>query len=178
MLEDDDGVVVPDRGLRQPLRIGGSRRCHEAQAGLGEEPAHRCLRVARAEAGAGADGGADDERDAGLPVRHVPVLRGLVDERVDDEPEEVAEHDLDDGAQPLDGGAEGGARERELGDRRVDDAVVAEAVDQSRGGVEDAARLDVLADQHDAAVALHLLGDAVPDRLAVADLAHQSSPPL
>jgi hypothetical protein len=55
---------------------------------------------------------------------------------------------------------------------------VAEAVDQSRGGVEDAARLDVLADQHDAAVALHLLGDAVPDRLAVADLAHQSSPPL
>ena len=121
--------------------------------------------------GAGADSGADDERNARLLVREVPVLRRLVDERVDDETEEVAEHDLDDGAQALDRGAERGARERELGDRRVDDPVVAEALDETRRDVEDSTGLDVLADQDDARVALHLLGEAVADRVAEADLA-------
>ena len=123
------------------------------------------LGVHRAEPPAAADRGADDERDAPLLTRDVPVLGGLVDERVHRQAHEVAEHDLDDRAQSADGRAERRARERELGDRRVEHARLAEALLDPRGDREHAALLggNILAEEHDGLVALHLLDDRLAD---------------
>src|SRR5204863_9771144 len=56
--------------------------------------------------------------------------------------------------------------------RRVDDAVLAELVDQTFQDLERRAGLgDVLAHQHDCLIAPHFLGDGFPDRVTEADLA-------
>ncbi len=56
------------------------------------------------------------------PVRNQYFVAWLIS-AVHREREEVAEHDLEDRALPGDRGAVGGAGHRELGDRRVEDAL-------------------------------------------------------
>ena len=64
-----------------------------------------------------------------------------------------------------------------LADRRVDDPLGAEPVEQPVGHLEGAAvRADVLAEAEDARVALHLLEQALADGLEVGDLSHRASP--
>ena len=74
------------------------------------------------------------------------------------------------GRMPEHGGADRGAGDRLLADRRVDDAVVAELLDQAEvdaeGTAEAALDADVLADQEHALVGAHLLGDRLAQRLA------------
>ena len=66
------------------------------------------------------------------------------------------------------------ADDADLGDRRVDDALLAELVDQSVGDLErSAVRADVFADAEDVLVALHLLEQRLANRLEVGDLGHQ-----
>ena len=85
--------------------------------------------------------------------------------RVHRQRHEVAEHDLEDRPQPGHGGAEGGAGERQLGDRGVEDAVVAEALLEARRDREHAARERRRPRRRRRPlVALHLLGDRVADR--------------
>ena len=71
------------------------------------------------------------------------------------------------GRMPGHRGADAEAGEPGFGDRRVDDAVLAELVDEARQHLERRARLgDVLAHQDDARIAPHLLGDRLLDRVA------------
>ena len=59
-----------------------------------------------------------------------------------------------------------------FGDRRVDDALLAELLDEAGEHLEGGARLgDVLAEDDDARVAAHLLGQRLADRFAERDLA-------
>jgi hypothetical protein len=157
VLKDHDGVRVLNRRASQGIRVGRRRRRDQLEARLAHEPAGGRLRVAGPEARAGAHGAADGQRHRALLVGEVPILRCLVAERVEDKAEEVAEHDLDDRAQPAHGRAEGRRGEGELGDRRVDDPLGAEAVDEVRSDVEDPALGHVLAEQHHARVGFHLI---------------------
>src|SRR3954454_14001335 len=177
VLEEDDRVVVADRRLKQPLRLGRRRWEHDLQAGDPLEPRRVDLRVDRAEPAAGADRRADDEGHRALLVADVPELRGLVDERVHRQRHEVPEHDLEHGPQPGDRRAVGGAGERQLGDRRVEDAVGAEALLQAaRYGEHAPGQRDVLAEEDHALVALELLGERVADRVAeLQALAHAAN---
>src|SRR5262249_44722540 len=69
------------------------------------------------------------------------------------------------------------AEDRKLRDRRVLDALRAEFLEQAHRGLEHAARGGgVLAEQHDALVALHLLRDAGGDGVAIAQLRHALPP--
>ena len=74
------------------------------------------------------------------------------------------------GRMPEHGRADRGAGDRLLADRRVDDPLVAELLDQAEVDAERAAEpsldADVLADQEDRLVAAHLLGDRLAQRLA------------
>ena len=126
--------------LSRPFASAGFEGATILMPGDALEPGAVDLRVHGAEAATGADGRADDERHARLLVRHVPVLRRLVDQAVHRQRHEVAEHDLDDRAQPGDGRAERRAGHRELGDRRVEDALLAELSCKPGSGHEDAAR--------------------------------------
>ena len=70
-----------------------------------------------------------------------------------------------------------GADDRRLGDRRVDHPRLAELREQAVGDLERAAvRADVLAEDEDVRVALHLLEERLADRLEIGDLSHRRSP--
>ena len=86
-----------------------------------------------------------------LAARHVVDLGGLVHELIHDQRQEVAEHDVDDGPHAGHRGADADAGEPGLRDRRVDDALRAELVDEPLEHLERRAGLgDVLAHQEDA----------------------------
>ena len=75
------------------------------------------------EAEAARGGRAQHDRHGDLAGREVTHLRGLGDDLIERDPEELREHDLHNGPQPLRRGADGGADDRGLGDRRVAHAV-------------------------------------------------------
>ena len=131
----------------------------------------------RAETHAAAVAGADHERAGQLAVRHVAELRHLVGDIVEADGEEVGEHDLSDRPQSGHRRAHGGAEDRLLGDRRVADASWSELLVEADGRLEHAARLaDVLAEEDDALVARHLLGDAARDGIAIGQFRHAQPP--
>ena len=131
--------------------------------GIAISPVLDALAVLRAEPEPGAVRRVQHERQPHLAVGHVAGLRDLVDDHVPGHREEVAEHQLGDGAQAGHRRAHRRADDRLLADRRVDDPARAEPVEQALGQLEHAAgRADVLAEQHDVRVALHLPGDALP----------------
>ena len=68
-----------------------------------------------------------------LLVRDVPELGRLVGQAVHGQPHEVTEHDLEDRAQTGDRRPERGSREGQLGDRGVEDPLLAEALVQLSG---------------------------------------------
>ena len=171
VLEEDHRVVVADRGLQQPLRVGGRRRGDDLQPGDAGQPRDRHLRVDRPEPAAAADDRPDHERDA-LPLPgQEPVLRRLVDQAVHRQGEEVAEHDLQHGALPRDRRAERRARHRQLGDRRVEDALrPVLLVEPGRGREHASGDGDVLAEEDDTVVAGELLVERVANRVSELEL--------
>ena len=111
-------------------------------------------------------------------VRPIADLGRLVDDLVDRGVDEVGELDLDDRAVAGHRGADPDADDRGLGQRRVEDPLLAELLRQTLGDLEDAPLRagDVLAEQDHAPVALHLLDQRRPDRLQVGGrLAHDAS---
>src|SRR3954467_15141324 len=75
------------------------------------------------------------------------------------------------------GGADGGADDPGLGQRRVHHAIGPELVDEAVGDLERAAEdADVLAHQEHALVGAHLLAHGVRDRLQVGHGGHHAAP--
>ncbi len=109
---------------------------------------------------------AHDERhaDAGAVAR----LRGEVGDHVEGAGDEVGELHLGDRTHPHHRRADRGADDRRLGQRGVHDPLLAEPREQPVRHLEGAAvDADVLAEHEHALVALHLLEDALADRLDV-----------
>ena len=153
MLEEEDGIVVADRGLDQALGVVGRGRLDDLQAGRVGEVGLGVLRVERPAVHAAAGRAADDERhaDAGAVAR----LGGEVRDHVEGARDEVDELHLGHGPHPHHRGPDRGADDGGLGDRRVDDALLAELGDEAVGHLEGAAvDADVLAEQEDALVPL------------------------
>ena len=111
-----------------------------------------------------------------LAARHVEHLGGGVDDLVEREQREVPRHELDDRAQADHRRADADAGEAELGDRRVDDAHLAEFLEQALGDLVRAlVDADFLAHEEDAVVALHLFAQRLVERVAVGDDWHRVS---
>ena len=172
MLEDDHRVGILERGEQQALGVGGRRRLHHLQPRDVAEPGLEALAVLGGGAGARARGHAHDQRHRGLAAEHVAQLRRLVDDLLHRERREVRELELEDRPQAGQRRADRDAGAAELGDRRVDDPVGAEAVDEVARHLEGAAvDADVLAHQDHAPVALDRDRHGVADRLGVAHFA-------
>ena len=102
-----------------------------------------------------------------LPARHVARLGGGIDELVHRLHGEVPGHELDDRPQARHRRADAEAGEAVLGDRRVDDAARAEFLQQALAHLVGALIFrDLLAHQEHVAVAAHLLGHGIAQRLA------------
>ena len=116
---------------------------------------------------------AEHDRDVELPAAHLEDLGGVVDDLIDRDQREVEGHELDDRPQPDHRGADADAGEPHLGDRRVDDAALAEALEQALGDLVRAVVVaDLLAHDEHVGVAVHLLAHGLVERLAIADDGH------
>ena len=162
VLQEDNGVVVPDGGLEQPLGVVRRGGRHDLEAGGAREERLDALGMVQRAPDAAAVGRPDDHRDAQLPVRSVPDLGGLADELVCGGPDEVGELDLGDRAHSVHRGAQRDAGDGRLGQGGVDHPLLPELLDEAVGGQEHAAPgADVLAHYEDPLVADHLLAHGV-----------------
>ena len=122
--------------------------------------------------------GAHHHGDAPVAAGHVVRFGGLVDHLIHGEGEEVAEHDVDDGAQAGHGGADADAGESGFGDGSIDDALGAEFFDQAGEHFERRAGFgDVFAENADAGVAAHFFGQRFANGLRECEFAfrHRTS---
>src|SRR5690606_4319394 len=163
-LEEDHRVRIANRGDEKPLRIVRIRRDHDLEAGDVSEPRLGALRVERAGAIAASPRRTDDDRDRSAPA---PMRRrSVLDDRIEAGRDEISELDLDDGTKALEPGADGEADDAVLAHRRIDHPSPSEALVETGRGLERAAeRADVLAEDEDAVVALHLLDQRAVDGL-------------
>ncbi len=174
-LEEEHGIVVADRRLQQPARVGGRGRGDDLQAGHVREPGVEALRVLGRELRAAAARRADDQRAARLAAEHVADLGRVVDDLVEGVEREVHGHDLHDRPRAGHRRADRGADEALLGDRRVAHAVGAELLHQAGGDAVGAVEEpDLLAHHEHALVALELLPQRLVERLA--DGLHDTGP--
>ena len=110
-----------------------------------------------------AAGRADHQRDAEVAVRAIPDARGLRHDLVERGVDEVGELDLGDRQQAVERHPDRDADDAGLGERGVDDPMLAELRHPAVGDPEDAAAgADVLTQQDDALV----VGDLVVQRVA------------
>ena len=117
---------------------------------------------------AGAGGHADDQRDAELSARHVPDRRRVVDDLIERQQAEVDRHHLDDRPHAAERGADAGADERRLRERRVANPLGSELGEQSLAhGVRSAVLPDVLAHQEDARILRERFPERGPNGFAV-----------
>ena len=176
VLEEEDRVLVADRRAEQAAGVVRGRRDDDLEARhVGEERLDR-LRVVERAVDAAAVRRPDRHRHAVAVVRAVAHPRRLGHDLVERREDEVGELDLGDRPQAVDRGADRGADDHRLGQRRVDDAVVAELGPQAVGGQEHAALLaDVLAQDDDRLVAAHLVGERLADGVDERARRHQRS---
>jgi hypothetical protein len=100
-----------------------------------------------------------------VAVGPIPHPSGLRDELVERRVNEVGEFDLGNGDQAVEGHADGQPHDQGFGERRVDDAPLAELIEESLGHPKHAAaRADVLSQDDQALVGGHRLMKGVVDR--------------
>ncbi len=158
VLDEDDGVLVADRGLQQALGVGGRGGNGDEQAGDVQEHRLQAVRMGWAELMACALGHADHQRHRHLAAEHVANVRRAVDDLVERQQREVDRHQLDDRSQSAHRRAHADSDDRVLRDRRVANTALVELLQQTVGDLERAAEhADVLAQQQHALVALQLL---------------------
>ena len=134
-------------------------------------PGVQALAVLGGRAARRAQVGAEDDGHLELAAGHVVHLGGLVGDLVHGQGQEIAEHDVDHRPHAGHGGADADAGKAGFGDRRVDHAGRAELLDQPAEHLERRAGLgDVFADDEDAGVAAHLLGQRLVHGLREGDL--------
>ncbi|MPN63423.1 hypothetical protein SDC9_211182 [bioreactor metagenome] len=128
------------------------------------QPCFQTLRVLRACAQTSAVWRAQHHGHRALAAEHVARLRGLVDQRIHGQRDEVHEHDFDDGLQAGERRAHGRRGDRRFGNRRVDHAFFAELLQQPACGLERAARMrDILAHHDHRGVLCHAVGHGLGD---------------
>ena len=178
MLEEADGVIVPDGGAQQARRISGGGGADHLQSGDVHEDALQRLGVGGGVAAAGALLAPDHQRDLGVAAEDVAGLGHLVEDLVSRHEGEVPVHQLGDWAHAGAGGAQGGANNGGLGNGGVADTLRTEFLIEISGAAIDAAQLfHVLAHDKDALIPAHLLGDGLTNRLRIRKLSHCLVPP-
>ena len=178
MLEEADGVVVPDGGAEEAGGLGGGGGAGHLQARNVHEDALQRLGVGGGVAPARALLAPKNHGNPGVAAEDIAGLCHLVENLVRRHKGEVPVHQLRHGPHPRAGRAQRRAHDGGLGNGGVADAVGAEFLIKVPGGAEDAAQLfHVLAHDEDGFVPAHLLLDYLPDRLGVSQFSHCQIPP-
>ena len=170
-LEEDHRVVAGDGLLDHPVAVDRVGAGHHLEAGGVRELRLRRLAVVLDRADAAAERDPDDHRHLDPALGAEVDLGDLADDLVVGRVDEAVELDLDDRAVAAHRHADRGADDAGLGERAVDDAVLAEVLLQAVGDPEDAAELaDVLTHDQDLVVVLHRLAQPHVEALGEGDL--------
>ncbi len=173
VLEEEDGVGVAHRRLEEAVRVGGHARHDDLQPGHMSVEGLDRLRVVQPAVNPAAERGPDHDGHAPVAIRPVPRPRRLADDLVEGGMDEVGELDLGDRDEAVERRPDRNADDRRLRERGVEHTRLAEARVQAICGAEHAALLaDVLTEDEDSLVALHLLGDGGTHRLDHPHLGH------
>ncbi len=173
VLEEADRVVAADGALEQALGVVGKGGRDDGQRRDVGVPVFRRVGMGRADLQAAAGGTAKNDRNGELAARHVADLRGVVDDLVVGDERKTPGHELDHGPQAVHGRADGQAGETGFADRRVDDPLRAELLQQALADLVGAVVFgDFLAHEHDAVVALHFFGEGLIEGFAVGQGRH------
>jgi hypothetical protein len=155
--------------LMRPFGVVGSRRANDFEAGIVDEPHLGILRVERATVDVSAAGSTQDERSGRAP--EVVRLRDHVGNLIEGATDEVHELKFGDGTHAGERRAESRTDDGRLGDGRIDDALGAEAVDETVGDFERTAiNADVFAEAEDGWVAVHFFPDSLADGFEIGEL--------
>ena len=167
IFQEDHRIGIADRRLEQALGVGGGIRRDHRHAGHRGIPGGIILAVLGADAGGGAVGAAEHDGAAHLPARHVAGLGGGIDDLVHRLHGEIPGHEFHDRLQAVERRAHAQAGKAMLGDGRVDDAALAELLQQALRNLVGALVLgDFLAHQEHQFVAAHFLRHGVAQRVA------------
>src|SRR5271157_4933573 len=137
VLEENAGVVVADGGFDEAFGVVGRGGADDFEAGIVDEPHLGILRVEGAAVNVSATGAAQNERCGRTP--EIVRFRDHVGNLVEGASDEVHELKFGDGTHAGERRSEGCADDGGFGDGRVDDALGAEAVNESVGDFEGAA---------------------------------------
>lgn len=133
VLEHTDWVRVTNGSFKQTLRVLGRVRCHNLQTGDRAVPCAVVLRVLGADTSGEAIGTAESDVTRLDTTGHVVGLCGGVNDLVDGLHGEVEGHELADGVEACKGGTNGEACKPGFRDGRVNNALLAEAVQETFG---------------------------------------------
>ncbi len=131
VFEEDHRVRIADGALEQALGVGRHVGRDHLEARHVRVPGGVSPGCAGRRRGPPRRWAPEDDRAAHLSAGHVERLGGRVDDLVDRLHGEVEGHELDDRPQARERGADAEAREAVLGDRRVDDPLRAELLQQA-----------------------------------------------
>src|SRR5262245_50541785 len=124
------------------------------------------LRMVVAAANPSANGGSNDHLGRILAAGAIPILRELVHHLVVRRPDEIRELNLRYRNEPVERHPDRASDDASLAERRVDDTIFSEFVEQPLRDTKDSADLpDVLTENDDAIIATHLDAQRVVDRL-------------
>ena len=133
VLKDTDGVGVADGSLQQTLGVLGRVRRNDLKTGDGTVPGGVVLGVLGSDTSGETVGTTESDVARLDTTGHVVSLSGRVDDLVNGLHGEVEGHELADGVEASEGGTDGQTAETGLSDGRVNDTLVAEAVEQTFG---------------------------------------------
>ena len=166
VFEINDRIGIANGGLDQSLRVVCRRRANHFQAGRVHEIHFRILRMERAAVNAAAARSANHDGNAGAPA--IAAFRGEVRDLIEGAGNEIGELHFGDGPHSHQRRADRRADDSGFGDRRVDDAPLAESLEHAGGDFESAAvDADIFAKDEDAFVLFHLFPDALANRFDV-----------
>src|SRR5262249_20702994 len=118
---------------------------------------------------------ANDERRWGVPT--IMRFGNHINDLVESAADEIHELEFSDRSQTGQRGAKGGPNDGGFGNRCVDDALRAEAVDEALGDLEGATvDADVFAKAEHGRVTLHFFPDPLADGFEISELRHCSIP--
>ncbi len=172
VFEEHDRIVVTDSALEQSFRIVWRRRQGNLEPRDVTGPGVKRLRVLGGRTSRGPERRSHDQRDLPRASRHVMNLRGLIDQLIHHQSQEIPEHDVDDRPQTRHRGSDANAGESSLGDWGIDDTLLSELLHEARQHLERGSRFgNVFPENTHPWIAAHLFCQGLPDGLAEAQLA-------
>ncbi len=176
MFQEEHRIRIGDGGQEQPLGVVRSRRHGDLDPRDMHHERLQALGMLRALSPTAPDDGPHDEGYAHLPAEHRPPLGRQVEQLIHGQIEKVAANMDVHRPQAAECGADGHAGHPAFRDRRVEDPLRPEPLDQVLGAAED--RLVIVdPDPHhdDAGILFHGLRQSLVQRIAVGYQPHRRS---